>query len=364
MIARMSETRPKATDMLDDETASFVEVETSEQESDVVVTAEEHILREPLSGDAVSTIVETNEVMPKKDSVKHGVIEENDDEITNHERKARETASLRPLDNAGEASAQSDAITDVLDELCLNPEMHQESKLGQTKSAFDIRKGRHIVAEDEKSRLTEPNPKSPEPNDQENMEGLATNDDTENIDVVLKEVEENGKGIEASDSSNDGFDGPASAAQTSDAVLFTEVDKHDTNEIEEGERDIPASKSEIESIPSTRFQAADSMKPGGPGGLPLRRATSMISMPFVKRPSIVERMKEWQPLYEMPDLTVTEHPTVWAKRPDPYAQGQVKRFVKGALLHYVAFWLGANGKYKNQEMIDALSEVWTSKLWI
>ena len=90
----------------------------------------------------------------------------------------------------------------------------------------------------------------------------------------------------------------------------------------------------------------------------------MISLPFVKRLIIVEPMKEWQPLYEIPDLTITEHPTVWARRRDPRALGKVRKLINGALLHAVSFWLGANGKYKNREMIDALSEVWISKLWI
>jgi hypothetical protein len=42
----------------------------------------------------------------------------------------------------------------------------------------------------------------------------------------------------------------------------------------------------------------------------------------------------------------------------------VSLIVKGSLRHSVAFWFGVNGKYKNQEMMDALSEVWRSKFWL
>ena len=37
---------------------------------------------------------------------------------------------------------------------------------------------------------------------------------------------------------------------------------------------------------------------------------------------------------------------------------------KSAVKHCTAFLIGVDGKYKNQAMMDTLSEIWTSKFWI
>lgn len=337
----------------------FPHVKTSEQESDGVAAAEEDTLKELVFGGAVSQIIEIDEVIPNEDNVRHGIIDVNNVETTSSKSRAAGGASSGSLDNMVEASSQSPSISGIVDELYLNSEMPRVSVVGETQSTFDIGNGGRIIAEDKESTLAELDPKSLESNEQIVVEGAAMFDDTDNSD---EEEDKNGQEFEECASSNDIFEGPAPVIQTTEPVLFTEVDKRDTIEIEEEEeRDIPASQSEIESIPATAQQAANSLKPGE---LSLRRPKPMISLPFVKRLIIVEPMKEWQPLYEIPDLTITEHPTVWARRRDPRALGKVRKLINGALLHAVSLWLGANGKYKNREMIDALSEVWISKLWI
>ena len=65
-----------------------------------------------------------------------------------------------------------------------------------------------------------------------------------------------------------------------------------------------------------------------------------------------------------PPSSMSDQPNALTKGLNAAAMTMATTMAKSALQHSAAFWLGVDGKYNNQEMIDALAELWTSQLWI
>ena len=60
------------------------------------------------------------------------------------------------------------------------------------------------------------------------------------------------------------------------------------------------------------------------------------------------------------------HPESPDSKPNHYDHRDVKRvskFAKAAWRHSIAFLIGVNGRYKNEQMMDVLSIVWTNRFW-
>jgi hypothetical protein len=333
------ETRPKSADMLKDEAVPSVEVNIPEQRENNVVTAtEEFFFKKTRSGESESVLVKTDEISSSKESQGYAKIDKNGGDEHEHGTTAHKNnvamVNSRDLVKLIEASTQSEPNTNNFHDIGWSQELS--------------------IDKDEETRSLESNQGLPEIDDQPMVDDPATDDAVDGNDVTVKEEGEGNGATKSYGSSIGRFD------VSEPAILMPEVDKNDIIKIE-AEHYIAATKPE--SIPADALLAAYSLSHGE---RPHRRSIPMISLPFMKRPSMtLKTTTEWNPLHKVPDSAITERRTVLAKQRVPFALAKVKTFVKGALLHAAAFWLGANSKYcKNQEIVDALAEVWTNKLWI
>lgn len=69
------------------------------------------------------------------------------------------------------------------------------------------------------------------------------------------------------------------------------------------------------------------------------------------------------PASSLHEMLHPESPDSKPNHYDPRDLTRVSKFAKAAWGHSIAFLIGVNGRYKNQQMVDVLSIVWTNRFW-